>query len=69
MHSQRYRKRIGGFDSAAMQSLLDNSWQGNVRELNHVMERAVLMAQDSQIRSQRPGAAQRRKRIARAWKT
>lgn len=51
MHAQRYRKHITGFDPAAMQSLLDNPWQGNVRELNHVVERAVLMAQDSLIRS------------------
>ena len=50
MHAQRYRKRIGGFDHAALQSLLDNPWQGNVRELNHVVERAVLMTQDSQIK-------------------
>ncbi len=50
MHSQRYRKRISGFDHASMQLLLDNPWQGNVRELNHVVERAVLMAQDSQIK-------------------
>jgi DNA-binding NtrC family response regulator len=50
MHAQRYRKRIGSFDSSAMQALLDNAWQGNVRELNHVVERAVLMAQDTQIR-------------------
>jgi DNA-binding NtrC family response regulator len=49
-HAQRYRKRIGGFDSAALQLLLDHPWQGNVRELNHVVERAVLMAQESQIK-------------------
>ena len=49
-HAQRYRKRIPGFDHPALQMLLDNPWQGNVRELNHVIERAVLMAQDSQIR-------------------
>ncbi len=49
-HAQRYRKRIGGFDHAAMQLLLDNPWQGNVRELNHVIERAVLMAQASEIK-------------------
>jgi len=49
-HAQRYRKRISGFDPAALQMLLDNPWQGNVRELNHVTERAVLMAQDTQIR-------------------
>jgi len=49
-HAQRYRKRIGGFDHAALQLLLDNPWQGNVRELNHVIERAVLMAQASEIK-------------------
>jgi len=49
-HSQRYRKRIGGFDKPAMQMMLEHPWQGNVRELNHVIERAVLMAQDTQIR-------------------
>ena len=49
-HAQRYRKRISGFDPAALQLLLDNPWQGNVRELNHVTERAVLMAQSNQIK-------------------
>ena len=49
-HAQRYRKKLAGFDQVALQMLLDNPWQGNVRELNHVVERAVLMAQDGQIR-------------------
>jgi DNA-binding NtrC family response regulator len=49
-HAQRYRKRIGGFDRAALQLMLEHPWQGNVRELNHVVERAVLMAQESQIK-------------------
>src|SRR5215471_5327318 len=49
-HAQRYRKHLDGFDPSAMQALLDNPWQGNVRELNHVVERAVLMAQDRCIR-------------------
>ena len=59
VHAQRYRKCLQGFDAAAMQALLENSWQGNVRELDHVIERAVLMAQDSLVRRRRPGAAQR----------
>ncbi len=50
IHAQRYRKKLAGFDQAALQMLLDNPWQGNVRELNHVVERAVLMAQDGQVR-------------------
>jgi DNA-binding NtrC family response regulator len=49
-HAQRYRKHLTGFEPSAMQSLLSNAWQGNVRELNHVVERAVLMAGDSLIR-------------------
>ncbi|HYK58753.1 MAG TPA: sigma-54 dependent transcriptional regulator [Bryobacteraceae bacterium] len=48
-HARRYRKELEGFDPAAMQALLDHPWQGNVRELNHVVERAVLMAQDNLI--------------------
>src|SRR3982751_3343000 len=43
-HAQRYRKRLTGFESAAMQILLEHPWPGNVRELDHAIERAVLMA-------------------------
>jgi len=49
LHAKRYRKDLRGFDPSAMQALLDNPWQGNVRELNHVVERAVLLAQDCVI--------------------
>src|SRR5579884_2631607 len=49
-HARRYRKRICGFDMAATQSLLEHPWQGNVRELNHVIERAVLLAGDKLVR-------------------
>ena len=49
-HARRYRKNLQGFDPPAMQALLENPWQGNVRELNHVIERAVLMAQDNAVR-------------------
>ncbi len=51
VHARRYRKDLRGFDQPAMQALLDNPWQGNVRELNHVVERAVLLAQDTVIRN------------------
>lgn len=49
-HAERYRKRLTGFESAAMQLLLEHSWPGNVRELDHAVERAVLMAQDSVVK-------------------
>ena len=50
-HAHRYRKSLTAFEPAAMQALLDHSWQGNVRELNHVIERAVLMARGQQVAS------------------
>lgn len=50
-YAQRYRKNLAGFDSAALQVLLDHPWPGNVRELDHAVERAVLMAQGSSIRA------------------
>src|SRR5580693_1211382 len=51
MHAQRYRKKITGLDPGAIQAMSEHAWPGNVRELNHVIERAVLMAQDSLVRS------------------
>jgi DNA-binding NtrC family response regulator len=50
-HARRYRKNISGFDPNAMQAMHAHAWQGNVRELNHVVERAVLMAQGSCIKA------------------
>jgi DNA-binding NtrC family response regulator len=49
-HGQRYRKALVGFDPAAMQALLDHPWPGNIRELDHAVERGVLMAQGTTIR-------------------
>jgi DNA-binding NtrC family response regulator len=51
VHARRYRKPIQGFDANAAQALLEHPWPGNVRELNHVVERAVLMAQGSCVRA------------------
>jgi DNA-binding NtrC family response regulator len=50
-HAQRYRKRVTGFEHAALEALLAHPWPGNVRELDHAVERAVLMTQGSQIRA------------------
>jgi DNA-binding NtrC family response regulator len=50
LHAQRYRKNLTGFEPAAMQALLDHPWPGNIRELDHAIERGVLMSQGSIIR-------------------
>ena len=39
----RNKKRIKGFTPAAMDRLIRHSWSGNVRELENVIERAVIM--------------------------
>ena len=58
-HAQRYRKRLTGFESAAMQILLEHPWPGNVRELDHAIERAVLMAPGSARQTGRSRPARR----------
>jgi DNA-binding NtrC family response regulator len=50
-HATRYRKPLTGFDAGAMQVLLAHPWPGNIRELDHAVERAALMAQGEQIRA------------------
>ncbi|MEY2556436.1 MAG: hypothetical protein QOF93_1580, partial [Verrucomicrobiota bacterium] len=51
MHAQRYRKELVGFDETARDRLLRHSFPGNVRELDHVIERAVLMARGSYLQA------------------
>jgi len=50
-HAQRYRKELLGFDETARDRLLQHSFPGNVRELDHVIERAVLMARGSHLKA------------------
>jgi len=50
-YGQRYRKTLSGFETAAMQAMMEHPWPGNVRELDHSVERAVLLAQGNQIRA------------------
>ncbi len=47
--ARRYRKQLEGFEPVALQMLLDHPWPGNVRELDHAVERAMLLAQGSQV--------------------
>lgn len=50
-HAARYRKGLTSFDSGAIQLLLAHPWPGNIRELDHAVERAVLLAQGEQVRA------------------
>jgi DNA-binding NtrC family response regulator len=50
-HATRYHKTLSGFDAGGMQALLAHAWPGNIRELDHAVERAVLMAAGDQVRA------------------
>ena len=50
-HATRYRKSLSGFEAGAMQLLLAHGWPGNIRELDHAIERAVLLAQGDTVRA------------------
>jgi len=43
-------KKIKGISRKAMQDLIEYNWPGNIRELEHQLERAVLLAHDHTIR-------------------
>lgn len=45
----RYRKQVLGFSTAAMQLMLQYPWPGNVREFEHSIERALLLASGEEI--------------------
>lgn len=52
-YALRYNKNITGISPAALHILSEQSWKGNIRELENVLERAVLLT-DSAVIS--PGA-------------
>jgi DNA-binding NtrC family response regulator len=49
-HAEHYRKDLTGFEDAAIKAMLAHPWPGNIRELDHAIERAVLMAQGCTVR-------------------
>jgi len=50
-HVTRYNKSITGFEDAALEAMKDYSWPGNIRELDHSVERGVLMSQGKVVRA------------------
>ena len=59
--SKKYRREVNGFSTGASDSLLRHQWPGNIRELSHSVERAVLMTRSNTIDIDdlglRPGSA------------
>jgi DNA-binding NtrC family response regulator len=48
-YSKRYHKQFAGFSETAMSFISDYQWKGNVRELENVISRAVILCSDPVI--------------------
>lgn len=62
-YAAKYNKPCSGFDDGALEKMLGHSWSGNIRELQHTVEKAVIMADsdlitaDELLISRREGSA------------
>ncbi|WP_158856971.1 sigma-54-dependent transcriptional regulator [Lunatibacter salilacus] len=50
-YANKYRKNFNGFKSSAMQLLQHYFWPGNIRELQHAIERAIIMSEGDELDS------------------
>jgi DNA-binding NtrC family response regulator len=48
-YNQEFGKRIKGIEENAMKALVEYNWPGNIRQLESVIERALLMSESSYI--------------------
>ncbi|WP_154854161.1 sigma-54-dependent transcriptional regulator [Cyclobacterium xiamenense] len=51
VYSAKYRKQFKGLKQNALQLLQRYSWPGNIRELQHAIERAIIMAEGNELDS------------------
>ncbi|WP_347174399.1 sigma-54-dependent transcriptional regulator [Polaribacter uvawellassae] len=47
--NQKYRKKIEGFSKEAINGLNNYNWPGNIREIEHIVERAVIITDNDKI--------------------
>ena len=50
-YCHKYRKSFQGFTSSALELLQRYQWPGNIRELQHAIERAIIMAEGNELDS------------------
>jgi formate hydrogenlyase transcriptional activator len=58
-HAQRLNRPIHTIPSAVMTALTEWDWPGNIRELDNVLERAVILSDGGTLRAALPGRARR----------
>ncbi|GGZ26504.1 sigma-54-dependent Fis family transcriptional regulator [Echinicola pacifica] len=49
VYAKKYRKEFHGFKPGALQLLQSYAWPGNIRELQHAIERAIIMAEGNEL--------------------
>lgn len=49
MYAEKYNRTELEFSKAAYEQMLSHNWRGNVRELQHVIERAILLSKGTEI--------------------
>jgi two-component system, NtrC family, response regulator HydG len=52
LYAARNHKPVPDFDPATFKKLRQHSWPGNIRELQHAVERAVILSEDQVLRPQ-----------------
>jgi DNA-binding NtrC family response regulator len=51
-YTRKMNKNVTGINNAAMRAMLNHEWRGNVRELENVIERAVIFAEGRDVELQ-----------------
>lgn len=47
--SERYQRKLKGFDAVSLRRLCETDWKGNVRELRNTVERSVILSEGPQL--------------------
>jgi two-component system NtrC family response regulator len=50
--SEKFNVEIEGINEQAMELLKNHNWKGNIRELRNVMERAILLLDENELKEQ-----------------
>jgi len=52
IQAKKYKKNVKGISSSALKKLEQYAWPGNIRELQHAIERAVIMTDSSKLENE-----------------